>query len=122
MWAAALLLIVTACSTSNQAVTTKEQTEHDQVIEIQNPLTLADFLERVPGVNVSGYEVSIRGQGPPLFVIDGVQVGFGYHAAASSVNVHDIYSVEVLKGPETAIYGIRGQNGVIVIKTKGYRS
>jgi len=95
-----------------------------------NPaLSLADYLKRVPGVQVmeggGSTKVTIRGNNTlagevePLFVINGVNVGFGYDNAEPLVAVTDIESVRVLKsGQETAAYGMQGTNGVIVIKTK----
>ena len=67
----------------------------------------------------------------PLVVIDGVitemqysremiHSGF-YNDVLSNFNVNDIESVEVMKNG-TAIYGARGANGVILIKTKRNRS
>ena len=56
--------------------------------------------------------------GFPLYVVDGVQLGKSYYSAASSVNINDIKSVEVLKSPsETLIYGRSGSSGVILINT-----
>ncbi len=114
-------LFTAACSTSQEtAGTDKERYRSGDTIIVQQPLTLADFLERVPGVYMEGNDVSIRGQGTPLFIVDGVWVGNSYASAASAVSVNDIASVEVLKSPaETAIYGRRGANGVIIIHTKG---
>jgi TonB-linked SusC/RagA family outer membrane protein len=68
----------------------------------------------------------------PLYVIDGVPVNSvlsGSHDAASltptgsdplsTINPSSIESIEVLKdGDATAMYGSRGANGVILIKTK----
>nr|WP_121269210.1 TonB-dependent receptor [Pedobacter schmidteae] len=75
--------------------------------------------EGMPGADV---RVLIRGGGSitqsnsPLYVIDGVQVEDGL----SSIAPTDIESVEVLKdASETAIYGARGANGVVVVTTKG---
>lgn len=46
-------------------------------------------------------------------------VGFGFGTLAW-LNPQDIASISVLKdAASTAIYGVRGANGVIVIKTKG---
>jgi TonB-dependent SusC/RagA subfamily outer membrane receptor len=88
---------------------------------IQNPLSLADFLVRAPGVFVDERGpttvVTIRGQAP-LFVVDNMPVGRTYESAANAVSVNDIESVEVLKGAEAAIYGMRGGGGVIIIRTK----
>jgi len=75
--------------------------------------------EGMPGADV---RVLVRGGGSitqsnsPLYVIDGVQVEDGL----SNISPTDIESVEVLKdAAETAIYGARGANGVVVITTKG---
>ncbi|GJM31430.1 MAG: hypothetical protein DHS20C18_04310 [Saprospiraceae bacterium] len=91
------------------------------VITVYNPLSLADYLIQVPGVNVDerigGTMVTVRGR-VPLYVIDGIPIGHSYNEANNIVNVYDIDSVEVLKGPtETILYGRRGANGVIVIRT-----
>lgn len=117
-----LLVFLSACGTTYDAAS-DNNTERDpydgkRVTEIQNPRSLADFLIRAPGVAFVNGEVSIRGGGPPLFIIDGVPVGNGYYSASSALNPLDIESVEVISGPETAIYGRRGMNGVVVIRTK----
>ncbi|NND09733.1 MAG: TonB-dependent receptor plug domain-containing protein [Flavobacteriaceae bacterium] len=75
---------------------------------------------RVPGVYVtSDNRVRIRGvnspnsTSDPLFIVDGTPV---YSIGnILPINVKDI---KVLKGAETAIYGARGANGVILITTK----
>ncbi len=66
--------------------------------------------------------VTIRGLGTfgnnqPLFVVDGVPTG-----SLNSIPAESIESVDVLKDASSAaIYGSRGSNGVILIKTKGGR-
>jgi len=93
--------------------------QNHSVQVIENPISLKDFLVRLPGVQVVGNRVTIRGAGPPLFVVDGVRVGRSYEAAASAVSVNDIASVEVLKSPDRlALYGKQAENGVIIITTK----
>ena len=58
---------------------------------------------------------SINAGTEPLIILDGMR----YNGPLSMINPNDIESVEVLKNPnETAIYGIQGANGVIMIKTK----
>jgi len=86
---------------------------------------------RIAGVTVTrapGGGISVRIGGPtsfyltnePLYVVDGLPVEPGPSGTLSWLNPHDIASIEVLKyGASTAIYGVRGANGVIVIKTKG---
>lgn len=63
---------------------------------------------RIRGVN------SITGNNDPLVVIDGVLGG-----DLSTLNPNDIASMDVLKDASaTAIYGVRGSNGVILVSTK----
>ncbi len=82
-------------------------------------MSLRDYLARVPGVVVEGYNVSIRGAGAPLFIIDGIQVGRSLRDAENMININDVDYVEVVKSPtELAMYGRLGGNGVIRIFTK----
>ncbi|BDD01905.1 SusC/RagA family TonB-linked outer membrane protein [Persicobacter psychrovividus] len=99
---------------------------------------------RVAGLEVSGNapgqatrvtirgNTSISGNNQPLYVIDGVPMDNSIQGGAdrwggvdmgdgiSGLNQDDIESMNVLKGPAaTALYGSRGQNGVILITTKG---
>jgi TonB-dependent SusC/RagA subfamily outer membrane receptor len=83
-----------------------------------------------PGILVTrtgdgGIAVQIRGSGSfygsdqPLYVVDDVPMTPGPGGALNGVNPHDIESIKVLKNPaDTGIYGMRGANGVIVIKLK----
>lgn len=51
----------------------------------------------------------------PIYVIDGIM-----SEDANSVNMDDVESINVLKGPAaTALYGSRGGNGAVIITTKG---
>lgn len=62
---------------------------------------------------------SFYGSSEPLYVVDGTPIAPGPGGALIGINPYDIESIEVLKGPpETTLYGVRGANGVIVIKTK----
>jgi TonB-linked SusC/RagA family outer membrane protein len=66
-------------------------------------------------INLRGVS-SISGNTEPLFIIDGVPVD---EDNFRSLNPNDIASLSVLKDAgATAIYGSRGANGVIIIKTK----
>jgi len=57
---------------------------------------------------------SLNASNEPLVVIDGMTEG-----SLSSVNPNDIESITVLKDASaSAIYGARGANGVIIVKTK----
>ena len=66
-------------------------------------------------INLRGVS-SISGNTEPLFIIDGVPVD---EDNFRSLNPNDIASLSVLKDAgATAIYGNRGANCVIIIKTK----
>ncbi|MGZ3831440.1 MAG: SusC/RagA family TonB-linked outer membrane protein, partial [Mucilaginibacter sp.] len=96
----------------------------------RQPTSLADALEgQIAGVQavtdggdpLSPGTIQIRGMSSlnsgngPLYVIDGV-----ISDDAQFINPQDIASIEVLKdAASSAIYGVRGANGVILITTKG---
>ena len=62
---------------------------------------------------------SIRGDSEPLYVIDGISIQPGPGGALVGISPYDIESIKVLKdAADTAMYGVRGANGVIVITTK----
>ena len=74
---------------------------------------------------------TIYGDAQPLIVVDGMPIDNNSYGNASSnggndvpngladINQDDIETLNVLKGgPATALYGMRGANGVIVITTK----
>lgn len=88
----------------------------EDVIDRFHPSDIRMLLMQLPGVMVSGSKVSIRGQGDPLLVVDGVTMDI---SDLDMVNVYDVAQVDVLKNAaNTAIFGSRGGNGVIVIFTK----
>jgi TonB-linked SusC/RagA family outer membrane protein len=74
--------------------------------------------------------ISIRGMGNPLIVIDGVEMpnfsvtgGNGDNNVGSSnilsrLDPNDIESISVLKDASASIYGVKAANGVILITTK----
>jgi len=83
-----------------------------------------------PGGNVN---ISIRGAGSPVYVIDGIvmpneslEPTIGGMVTPSSVNrsglaglnPEDIESIEILKDASASIYGIGAANGVILVTTK----
>jgi TonB-dependent SusC/RagA subfamily outer membrane receptor len=87
------------------------------------------LMARVPGLMVTrapdGRTVlqlrgvtSLNGDGEPLFVVNGLALGSA--SSLGAISRFDIESIQVLKDPaSTAAWGMRGSNGVIVIKTKG---
>ncbi|HMO39977.1 MAG TPA: TonB-dependent receptor plug domain-containing protein [Saprospiraceae bacterium] len=91
--------------------------------------SLADYLRRIPSVRIAGtgedISVYVRGtdtftgEREPLFVIDGSLVGESYASAVRLVDVNDIRTVQVLTATDaTAQYGLRGNKGAVVIRTK----
>ena len=110
---------------------------------VSNPV--AALIGRMPGVNIEqqsgvnggGFSIEIRGRNSlrsdgwsPLILVDGIPypssglntlpiVYNGFGSPLNYINPADIESVEVLKDADaTAIYGSRGSNGVILIRTK----
>ena len=79
-----------------------------------------EFLQgRVAGLEVNGESIRIRGittligSNEPLILVDGIEM-----MDISDINPNDVESVDVLKDASASIYGVRGANGVILIKTK----
>ncbi|MEM6464722.1 MAG: TonB-dependent receptor plug domain-containing protein, partial [Pseudomonadota bacterium] len=104
-------------------VLTGEELEKTQVRYV------ADALRRVPGVAVSrtgsfgGFtQIRIRGSegNQVLVLIDGVEVAgtAGGEFDFGSLQVADIERIEVLRGPQSALYGSNAAAGVIHIITK----
>ncbi len=90
--------------------------------------TLADYLRRDPKVRLSGSgdnlvvyirsADTISGNFEPLFVIDRNTYASSYAEASRMVQVENVKSVRVLNANEgSAQFGMRGNNGVIIIKT-----
>lgn len=81
--------------------------------------SIYDMLANVPGVHVSGTNVIIRGassinaSSDPLYVVDGTVVG-----NISSLTPEEVHNIEILKDGSSAMYGMRGSGGVIMITTK----
>ncbi len=93
--------------------------------------TLEQWLtDRFPSVTVTrttrgGISVRVHGvssflsSNEPLYVIDDVPMSSEDAGGLRAINPYDIVSIEVVKDPVgTAVYGVRGANGVIIIKTK----
>ncbi|WP_228691231.1 TonB-dependent receptor plug domain-containing protein [Lunatimonas sp.] len=76
---------------------------------------------RVAGLQIvpagaNQFRAVIRGQGSPLFLLDGVMVS---ESVVQSISQFDISKVEILKGPGTAgIYGGQAGGGVIALYTR----
>ena len=112
-------------SAAPHSVMTSEDIEHAPGRSIAQLLS-----DRFPGVSVSetaggGLSIRIRGVtsfmggNQPLCMVDDVPVDLERGANVRAINAHDIASIEVVQDPAgLALYGVRGANGVIVIRTK----
>ena len=139
-----LVALMSACASANSASTGRAPPDRPLPPPNQGTIVTADDIDhsttvdpiertlagRVAGVVVintadGGIAIRIRGQTTingetePLYVIDGLPVLAGPGGSLTGINPKDIASIEVLKDASaTAFYGMRGSNGVIVIKTK----
>jgi TonB-dependent SusC/RagA subfamily outer membrane receptor len=117
IFAAALLLSCGVLGAQEKVRPANEKTQYN---------TVFDLLRAEPGVQVSPGgdngqmpRIIIRGVGTnsdqtqPLFVVDGIITD-----NVTYLRPEDIYSVEVLKDGTASIYGVQGQNGVIMFRTK----
>ncbi|PST84997.1 SusC/RagA family TonB-linked outer membrane protein [Pedobacter yulinensis] len=102
----------------------------DQIRNIPQPSFTSRLQGQAPGVNVlsgtgqpgSNASIRIRGRNSiqggttPLYIVDGVAID---EATFSTINPNDFESITILKDAAgTALYGSRGGNGVVVIKTR----
>ena len=88
------------------------------------------YITKWPGVTVStagdgGISIRIRGgssllgNNEPLFIVDGVPFVTSPNGSLIGINPNDIDTIRVLKDPaDLTMYGSRGANGVILIRTK----
>ena len=73
-------------------------------------------------IRIRGGSSSVSGNNAPLYIVDGVPFSPSVDGGLSGINPTDIQSIKVLKdAADITMYGIRGANGVIVIKTKHAR-
>lgn len=73
---------------------------------------IQSILLALPGVMPNGRSVSIRGQGEPLFLINGRQVDFD---EVSFINTQEIEEIALITGSGTTFLGTRAMNGAIAI-------
>ena len=121
-----LLLLACSCGVSRQGdVRTERDRETNAIgrVDMKNAESYSDIYEylrgRIPGVEIVGTSIRIRGinttgNTDALIILDGMEV-----SDISDINPMDVKSVEVLKDAASTIYGMRGANGVVIIKTKG---
>ena len=121
-----VLLLACSCGASRHGGVRPEtdlETNSVSHVDMKNAETYLNIYEylrgRVPGVEVVGTSIRIRGinttgNTDALIILDGMET-----SDISDLSPLDVESVEVLKDSAAAIYGMRGANGVVIIKTKG---
>jgi TonB-linked SusC/RagA family outer membrane protein len=68
-----------------------------------------------PSIQLRGVS-SLRGNNEPLIIIDGIQSSM---SGLNAIAPENIGAIDVLKdGSAAAIYGVRGNNGVVIVTTK----
>ena len=113
---------------SGAAAGTAGSTVTEGAIDRRRAASIEELLQGLPGVHVTGrapnLQVRIRGagtinaSGEPLYVLDGMPLPAGTNALRN-IPPADVARIDVLRdGASTALYGVRGANGVIVIETK----
>ena len=115
-----LLSIQIACSSQRPMAeskrTEKVYTSLLDRLRDQSELTITGS-ENSPTIRIRG-NTSLVGDNEPLFVVNGNPVGHGYSSVSFSVDVNNVESIRVLTRSQSGLYGARGANGVVVIKTK----
>jgi TonB-linked SusC/RagA family outer membrane protein len=143
-------VVVTALSQQREKATigtSQQAVSGEQLTQVQQPTLISALSGKVSGlqINQSGnmggsQRIIIRGAGSilgenqPLFIVDGIAMsnegfstasasrGRDYGTGISDLNMDDVASVTVLKGPNAAaLYGSRASNGAVVITTKNAR-
>jgi TonB-linked SusC/RagA family outer membrane protein len=143
-------IVVTALSQQREKATigtSQQAVSGEQLTQVQQPTLISALSGKVSGlqINQSGnmggsQRIVVRGAGSilgenqPLFIVDGIPIsnqgfstasasgGRDYGTAISDLNMDDVASVTVLKGPNAAaLYGSRASNGAVVITTKNAR-
>lgn len=110
-----LIAVSAGCASSGEARSSRSASVLE---EIEPTVPLVQQVSRIAGVYLNEYgELRIRGSvGPPLVIVDGARIGT--RGDLSFVSPYDVERIEVVKGPETAYYGMGARDGVILITTK----
>ncbi len=128
-------IVVTGSRTTDQVSeipTTMSVIRLDE-LEARNPVNVPDALRSLPGIHIvqpSGQggvaRLFIRGgdQNLTMILLDGVRVNDpndsrGSAFDFSTINVNDVERIEIVRGPQSAVYGSDALAGVINIISKG---
>ncbi len=122
---------LTSSITNIQAEDITSTKQSDLVSSLQGKVPGLQIRQNSGAVGWFDQDISIRGFGAPLVIIDGVarqsksrqywgwvQNNESSSAALAELNPDDIESITVLKDASASIYGLGAQNGVILVTTK----
>lgn len=120
-------LVVVGYGTSKKATLTGaiESVSSDEILTTKTASLAGALAGKIPGLLIMQTDgmpgaftttISVRGQGGPMFVIDGVVRNDA--TEFQKLSPEDIESISVLKDASAAIYGINSSNGVILVTTK----
>lgn len=119
------VVVVGYGTTSKRKITSSiSEINTDQIENLPASSIVNNLGGRSPGVIVSGNgggpgnfsEISIRGGGTPIVVIDGV---VSEYSDFQNINSNDVESINILKdAAAAAIYGSRAGNGILIVTTK----
>lgn len=133
-----IIIFLFSCKTSKEAsknegndiTVTVTEDEPNKVSPVDRTVSLADHLRKLSGVVVRGSgsdamvyvrsgASSLTQSGEPLYVVNGQPFNGGFQDLSNAIDVNLIHSIQVLKNAsDTSFYGMRGANGVILIKLK----
>ncbi len=117
-------LLLTGCAATSTSQSGDRKSTYNTIyaeeITQSNAHSITELLVgRIAGVYSENGELrirgnsSIQGNNEPLYVLDNIPL-----TTPPSLVIHNIESIQVLKGNDAARYGIRGMNGAIVITTR----
>ena len=122
---------LTSAITNIQAEDITATKQSDLVSSLQGKVPGLQIRQNSGAVGWFDQDISLRGYGSPLVIIDGVarqsrsRQYWGWYdnnssssAALAELNPEDIESITVLKDASASIYGLGAQNGVILVTTK----
>jgi vitamin B12 transporter len=116
--------------TAERKFQTKKSNSTKVISDIKSSNQLSDVINNIAGVQVSGdgngqnQTLFIRGSesAHALVIVDGIKlnevmdVNGGFNFA--HLNLSNVESVEIIKGPQSVLYGANALSGVILITTK----
>ena len=120
-----LPFLLTNCASTNQATTATPQNMMTGNVIVpgkgeQSPLSWDILFRRVSGVQVLGtypnMKIKIRGSvslqltTEPLFILDDIVLRNGFEDLIRTTTPAEVEYIQVLKGPDAAMYGSRGAN------------